>query len=161
MTNLLDEDLILLQSEAKNKNEVFHEFGDILINKGFAKNNYIEGLKEREIQFPTGIETGGISVALPHTDSTFIKESKIGFMSLKNPVEFGVMGGAEEQKVSVSVVFLIALADSNQHLQVLQKVIELIQNGKFLEKIQKTVSKEQAYEMLNQQLIYQLEEEVK
>lgn len=161
MTDLLEKDLILPESESQDKSEVFREFGEILINKGFAKENYVEGLNERENQFPTGLETEVAGVAIPHTDSSFIKENKIGFMLLKNPVEFGVMGGSGEEKVSVSVVFLIALADSNQHLQILQKIIGLIQDKEFLEKVTEMSSKEQIYKLLNEKLIHQLEEEIK
>lgn len=161
MTDLLEKDLILPESESQDRSEVFREFGEILINKGFAKENYVEGLNERENQFPTGLKTEVAGVAIPHTDSSFIKENKIGFMLLKNPVEFGVMGGSGEEKVSVSVVFLIALADSNQHLQILQKIIGLIQDKEFLEKVTEMSSKEQIYKLLNEKLIHQLEEEIK
>lgn len=160
MSNLLDKDLIVLHSNVQHYSDVFKELGQTMIDKGYANENYIEGLLERESNFPTGIPTETIGIALPHTDASFVKESKIGLLVLENPVKFGVMGGDGEE-TDVKIVFLLGCSEGNQHLQALQNVIELIQDANFVEKIVSLKSKDEAYELLNNNLTIQLEEEVK
>lgn len=160
MSNLLDKDLIVLHSNAQHYSDVFKELGQTMVDKGYANANYIEGLLERELNFATGIPTEAVGIALPHTDASFVKESKIGLLVLENPVKFGVMGGDGEE-IDVKIVFLLGCSEGNQHLQALQKIIELIQNANFIEKIMSLESNDAAYELLNNNLTIQLEEEVK
>ncbi|WP_045849889.1 PTS sugar transporter subunit IIA [Domibacillus enclensis] len=160
MSNLLDKELIVLQSNAQHYSDVFKELGQTMIDKGYANANYIEGLLEREANFPTGIQVETAGIALPHTDASFVKKSKIGLLVLENPVQFGMMGG-DGEKVQVNIVFLLGCSEGNQHLLALQKVIELIQDADFVEKILSLESKNEAYELLSSNLTIQLEEEVK
>lgn len=160
MTKLLDKDLIILNSKATHYSDVFKEMGQIMIDKGFANANYINGLLEREASFPTGIQAETIGIALPHTDATFVIESKIGLLVLENPLKFGMMGGDGED-VEVKIVFLLGCSEGNQHLQALQNIIELIQDVSFVDEVLSLTSKEEAYELLKNKLTIQFEEEVK
>ena len=160
MSKLLDKDLIILNSKASHYSVVFRELGQVMIDKGFANANYIDGLLEREASFPTGIQTETVGIALPHTDASFVNESKIGLLVLENPLNFGMMGGDGEE-VEVKIVFLLGCSEGNQHLQALQNVIELIQDVKFVNQVFSLTDKEEAYELLKNKLTIQLEEEVK
>src|SRR5687767_12413701 len=106
MNNLLDKDLIVLHSNAQHYSDVFKELGQTMIDKDYANPTYIEGLLERESNFPTGIQAETAGIALPHTDASFVKESKIGLLVLENPVKFGMMGGDGEE-IDVKIVFLL------------------------------------------------------
>lgn len=160
MTKLIDKDLIILNFKANHYSEVFKELGNIMINKGFANANYIDGLLEREASFPTGIQTETIGIALPHTDASFVNESKIGLLKLEKPLKFGMMGG-EGEDVEVKIVFLLGCSEGNQHLQALQNVIELIQDVDFVNQVLSLTDKEGAYELLKNKLTIKLEEEIK
>lgn len=151
MSKLLDKDLIVLHSNAQHYSDVFKELGQTMIDKGYANANYIEGLLERESSFPTGIPVEQAGVALPHTDASFVKESKIGLLVLQNPVNFGVMGGGGEE-IAVKIVFLLGCSEGNQHLQALQKVVELIQDSAFVENLTLLETEDEAYELLNNKL---------
>jgi galactitol PTS system EIIA component len=153
MNKLLDKDLIVLNSGAKDYSEIFKVLGQVMIDKGYANPNYIEGLLDRESQFPTGIPAESIGIALPHTDASFVKESKIGLLILDNTVKFGVMGSNGEE-VNVKIVFLLGCAEGNQHLQALQKIIELIQDAKFVDKLLSLSTKDEAYNLLNNKLTF-------
>ncbi|MFJ7513197.1 PTS sugar transporter subunit IIA [Peribacillus simplex] len=160
MSKLLDKDLIVLHSNAGHYSDVFKELGKIMIEKGFANANYIEGLLERESNFPTGVLAETAGIALPHTDSSFVKESKIGLLVLETPIKFGMMG-SDGEEVDVKIVFLLGCSEGIQHLQALQKVIELIQDARFVDQILSLKTKDEAYELLNNRLTIQFEEEVK
>ena len=160
MSNLIDKDLIVLHSGAKNYSDIFKDLGQTMIDKGYANENYIAGLMERESEFPTGIQTETIGVALPHTDASFVKVSKIGLLVLENSVKFGAMGGADE-RVDVKIVFLLGCSEGNEHLQALQNVVELIQDTEFVNTLLSLSTKDEAYELLTRKLTFKLEEEEK
>jgi len=148
MNSLLDKDLILIRKDVSNYQEVLELLGNIMIDKGYANPNYIEGLMEREREFATGVPAEPIGVAIPHTDSTFVKEDKIGLLTLNNPVKFGEMGSASNETVEVKLVILLGLADGERHIRALQKIIQLIQNSEFVEKIISANTNEEAYQLL-------------
>lgn len=157
---LLDKDLIFLNKDVKNYEEIFELLGHAMIEKSYAKDTYIHGLKDRESQYPTGVPVNPIGVAIPHTDASYVNESKIGVMTLKESVPFGVMGTDGEQ-VDVRIVILLGLSDSGTHLKALQSVIELIQSESFIKDMLELETEEDALNLLNNQLLSKLEEEVK
>ena len=68
-------------------------------------------------------------VAIPHTDPEHVIDSAIAIAVLKNPVEFYHMGTNPSEGMKVSVTFVIMLAIAGkQHLEMLQKAIQLIQD---------------------------------
>ena len=63
-----DESIILLHVEAENRDEVLTTIGDNLVNKHLVRPSFVPAIIERENEFPTGLPTAGVSVAIPHTD---------------------------------------------------------------------------------------------
>ncbi|WLR46620.1 PTS sugar transporter subunit IIA [Halobacillus litoralis] len=160
MSNLLDRNLIFLHSSPSNFTEALTEIGNVMIAKGYANNDYVEGLLKREEEFATGIPVEAAGVAIPHTDASFVKDNKIGLMIPKHPINFGIMGGDGEE-VAVQLIILLGFADSQNHLSALQKVIESIQDPSFIEKLVSVESADEAYSCLEEYLTINLEEEIK
>lgn len=156
MSNFLDRDLILIDSHASNSNEALEQLGLIMIQKGFANKDYVEGLLNREEEFPTGLSVEPFGVAIPHTDASFVKQSRIGIAILNQPVEFGEMGG--NGTVEVKIVILLGLSADSDHLKALQGVIKLIQNKEFVSELASSQSKEDVYKLLERNLEIDKEE---
>ena len=55
---------------------------------------------KREAVFPTGLMINGIGVAIPHTDSQYVKRSQVGFLSLTDPLPFIEMGTRDKRNFS-------------------------------------------------------------
>ncbi|AUI35075.1 PTS system galactitol-specific transporter subunit IIA (plasmid) [Enterococcus faecium] len=55
------------------------------------KDSFLEGITNREQEFPTGLEVNQIGFAIPHTDSAHVNSSQICFASLKEPLVFSDM----------------------------------------------------------------------
>lgn len=151
MNSYLDRELIFLNSDADSTAAIFEEIGSVMITKGFAKADYIEALKAREKEFPTGVPTRVIGVALPHTDASYVNQSKIALMTLENPVSFRVMG-SDSDEIEVSIIFLLGCTDGEEHLNVLQKVVELVQQQEVLNKLMDIETKEDVLQLLNDNL---------
>ena len=123
------EQLIFAGMEAESSDDIFEKMGSALIDSGKCRESYIEALKEREKVFHTG-------VAIPHTDPEHVIDSAIAIAVLKNPVEFYHMGTNPSEGMKVSVTFVIMLAIAGkQHLEMLQKAIQLIQDQDVLQNL--------------------------
>lgn len=137
MTNgfKLDSDVVKTQLEVKTKEEVFTQMASLLKNAGYVKESYLDGIIKREELFPTGLPTGKIGVAIPHTDVEHVNKPMIAAATLKEPVKFRVMGGSEEDIIDVKIVFLLAMKDGNAQLELLKNIMSIIQNDDLLDEI--------------------------
>ncbi|HHW03815.1 MAG TPA: PTS sugar transporter subunit IIA [Thermoanaerobacterales bacterium] len=132
--NFLNPELIEIDAEAEGKEEIIKKLAKLLISKGYAKESYLEAILEREKVFPTGLPTEGVGVAIPHADIKHVIKPAIAVAILKNPVQFNVMGNPEE-KVSVKIIFMLAITDPNVQLKLLQDLMEVFQNKHLLLKL--------------------------
>ena len=86
------------------------------INEGYSRSDYVEALKQREAQFPTGLDINGFGVAIPHTDAGYVLHETEGIMTLKHPVTF-IQMGSDDTQVEVKVVFMLAIEDPKTTLR--------------------------------------------
>lgn len=151
MEKLIDEQLIYVNQSMGSTEELFQLFGSQMTKQGFASAEYVTGLIEREEAFPTGLPVEPIGVAIPHTDASFIKESKVGLITLNDPVEFREMGN-DDNKIPVKVVIFFGFANGDDHLRALTQIIESLQDQEFVKLLDKAESREEAKQILQQNL---------
>src|SRR5699024_9634505 len=77
--------------------------------------------------FPTGLPTSPCAVAIPHTDTDKVLESKIALAILKEPVSFSNMGDASIE-VDVKIVFMLAIEAPGEQVTTLQNLKETVQD---------------------------------
>lgn len=116
----------------------------LLANDDVAKIYPAEVVK-READFPTGLPTEPFGVAIPHTNPEFVFRNKVTIITLKKPITMKVMGSPSET-VEVSILFLLALGESNKQLNVLQKLMKIMSNQDLLNRI-KNGTKEEIYQI--------------
>ncbi|NLV77146.1 MAG: PTS sugar transporter subunit IIA [Tissierellia bacterium] len=151
---LVQKDLVVLDLRAESKDEVLRKLGSLMINKGYAKEGYIEALIEREKEFPTGlVSIDEIGIAIPHTDAHYVNNSAIAVGLLENIVPFGLMGGMDNDLVNVEIVFLLAINNPCEQLNLLQNLIGMFQKRNTLKKIKEAENKGQIVSILNKELI--------
>ncbi|OJG77465.1 hypothetical protein RV10_GL002439 [Enterococcus pallens] len=112
---------------------------------------YPEQVIKREEGFPTGLPTEPIGVAIPHTDAKFVHNNRVTIATLKNPIQMEVMGGMDDTKIDVSIVFLLALGQSNKQLNILQKLMGILPKAELLERI-KQGTKEEIYQIAREEI---------
>ncbi|WEV36270.1 PTS sugar transporter subunit IIA [Lactobacillus sp. ESL0677] len=105
-----------------------------LSEKKLVKQEFSKNVIEREKKFPTGLPTKPIGVSIPHTDAKWTKQNAISVAILQQPIEQVVMGTTDE-KIEVSIVFLLALSQSNKQLNILSKLMTVFQNNQNLKQI--------------------------
>ena len=124
----LKEELIIPGLEAKSSDDIFEALGGKLVKQGYCKESYVQALKDREAEFPTGINTGEKGVAIPHTDVSHVNKKGIAIATLKQPVEFVEMG-TDDEYVNAQVVFMLAVDE------LLQAILAVLQDQEVLKKL--------------------------
>lgn len=141
-TSMLHEDLIFLNYKASSFEELIRNFSDILYQKGYVKKSYTDALLEREKQFPTGLNTPGINIAMPHTFPEHVNKATILIATLQEPISFHEMGNSTNT-VNAKLIFMLAVTDPKGHLEILSKLMSIFsQEDKLLDLYNSSTQKE-------------------
>ena len=142
--------LIYRGLDFKNKTEVLNHLANKLYEENFVKDGYRQAILDREAEYPTGLPAA-IKIAIPHCDHTLVKDSAIAMGVLKNSVDFQAMDDPSVT-LDVQIVIMLALNEPHGHIEMLQKIISLIQNTEDLKEIIKSVSDEEVLEVIKRYL---------
>lgn len=134
ISEFLHRELIVTNLEVKSKDDLFNVLYEKLYNAGFVKESFLDGIKNREEKFPTGLQLNKYGVALPHTDPEHVISPAIAIATLSKPVKFKNMA-ASSNDLEVSMVFMMALKEAHSQVEMLQQLAHLIQNDSQLERI--------------------------
>jgi PTS system galactitol-specific IIA component len=136
---ILDNQNVLLGIEATDQWEAIRILGNQMVENGFIEEAYIDAVIERETQYPTGLPTEGVKVAIPHANANHVIKSTIGVMTLIKPVTFRSMGDATE-KLDVEVIFLLANADQMDQPESLQRLMQCFSEEEALIKMKESTT---------------------
>lgn len=146
----IDPSLVRIGVTAKTCEELIAAMGSMLQEKGFVKPSYVQALLDREHEFPTGIVAAGVNVAIPHSDASHVLKTTTAVCVLKEPVPFHVMGGAEDEIIDVSIIFMLAINNPQDHLAFLQQLLGLFASEEIMQKIQGATDPVLLAEVINQ-----------
>ncbi|MEZ5086667.1 MAG: PTS sugar transporter subunit IIA [Tessaracoccus sp.] len=134
-------ELLFPQLAAASRDEVLEKLGQAVTDRGLALDTYVQALKDREAEFPTGLGISG-GVAIPHTSAEYVTGNTIAVATLTSPVAFQAMGDPDTT-VEVSTVVMLVFADSTQHLPLLSKIVKSLQDQSFVDAIREAASPEE------------------
>lgn len=145
--NLIDENLIILDSECKTKVETIEKLVDLLDASGVLENRdeFLKVVMERETKSPTGLEDG---LAIPHGKSTTVKNAKISAIRLKNKISDWE---SVDEDNEVELAFLIAIPDSEKgstHIEVLSNLTTLFMEDGFLTELKNAKTKKEFLDVI-------------
>lgn len=110
---ILEVQNVLMGAPSESREDAVRRVGQMLVDAGFAGEDYIYGMLQRERSFSTAVESG---VAMPHADRQFkqnLKRSGVAAVAYPQGISWG--------NETVYLVFGIA-ASADDHLEILQKV---------------------------------------
>ncbi|WP_127836792.1 PTS sugar transporter subunit IIA [Clostridium prolinivorans] len=145
-------DLIFKDLEFSNNMEALEFLASKLYEKGYVKKEYIQAILEREKEYPTGLPSIDIKIAIPHADHTLVNKAALAIGILKNPVGFKAMD-APDKTLDVRIIIMLALNEPHGHIEMLQRIVKLIQNPKVLKEITEVYSTEEVVNKLEPYLI--------
>ena len=145
----LNKKLMILHADAKTTNDVFEQLGTKFIQEGFCKDNYVEELKKREKDYPTGLAINGFGIAIPHTEAANVLHEAEGIMTLNEPVHF-VQMGTTDMIIDVKVVMMLAIENPKEHIKKLQRIITIIQDMNVLNEIYQANTEDEIIQVIKE-----------
>ncbi|HBC2566372.1 TPA: PTS sugar transporter subunit IIA, partial [Enterococcus faecium] len=137
----------------KDQKELFQVMSEQLKNAGCVKDSFLEGITNREQEFPTGLEVNQIGFAIPHTDSAHVNSSQICFASLKEPLVFSDMTD-KSHEIPVRLVFMLAMSQPHEQIDTLQNLVSLFQNEEKVNELLACTTKEAFIELVHSAGVY-------
>lgn len=151
----VEEDLVFYNEPLENQDQLFDFMADELEKKDYVTEGFREAIKKREQEFPTGLKLNGMNVSIAHTDAEFSKIEKLVVIKPEQSITFKNI--EDLQPIEVDLVFGLILNDSSKHLEILQKISQLLQDQKVIKAI-KDVTSQSALSSLMQQYFNETKE---
>lgn len=130
---ILNKGLITLKLKAKDREDALRKMSKMLLEQGYVNKDFTKAIIEREKNFPTGLPTKNIGVAIPHTDVEYVNNASIAVGVLDKPVIFQNMGSDDESEIRI--IFMLAIKEPDDQLVMLQKMVSIIQDEDALNEI--------------------------
>ncbi|WP_161879770.1 PTS sugar transporter subunit IIA [Alkalibacterium sp. MB6] len=147
---LFSPELICLNLEVKNKSDLFRKIADDLNKKGYVNAGYLKGISQREEEFPTGLITQHLNIALPHSDTQYIEKAFIYIVRLNEPITFNQMG--DNQEIKVKDIFFLGIKDSAKQVNLLASLMDLFSNDEFVNNFVEVSNKTEMLSLVNKNL---------
>jgi len=146
---LLSDDLVLLGSTSRTKEEVIQEMVDAFYISGRTEDRGLveEALWARESEYSTGL---GHGFAIPHCKTDAVTANSICILRLNAPIDWDSIHGEQ-----VRMVVLLALRKSevaNMHMQVFSSLARKLDDDDFRRHLLNVASAEQVTSYLAEQL---------
>lgn len=139
LDKILNDDLILLDVDCKNKDDILKIMSKKLLEHNFINNQekFLEDVYNREKLGETGI---GNYIAIPHGQSDSVIQTTICIAKLKNEIEWESLDG---NGVKVVILFVVENNEdfANSHLKLLTNVARKLSNSSTLENLLSANSK--------------------
>jgi PTS system fructose-specific IIC component/PTS system nitrogen regulatory IIA component len=119
--------LIKVDLGAEDKEEAFEEMVDHFcqVEKINAREEILTAIRERESKMSTGIHKG---IAVPHGKTKAV-EQVYGVLGIsRKGIDYDALDG---EPVYILFMVLAPLADSENHLRILNRMAELLENPQF------------------------------
>lgn len=143
---LLSSDLVIRNLQAQSDLEAIDKLARLLLEKNLVKESYIPAVIKREKEFCTGLAFEAMGVALPHTDAIHVNKQAIAIGILKEPIKFKAMGMPDET-VEVSLILMLAIEKPDAQLELLGKLMDILQKAECVNGIKNAVNEKEAVEI--------------
>lgn len=144
ISSLLSVKNILLGVEATSKKRVFEQAGLLFEeNHGIARAKVFDSLFARERLGSTGLGEG---IAIPHGRIKGLEEAVAAVVRLSEPVSFDAPDGIP---VSVLIFLLVPEHATQQHLEILSEVAEMLSDSSLREGLLQSPTPEALFQSLS------------
>ncbi len=152
LRDLLHEEHILIDLEAKDAREAIQALNHALVASQHTQAEFAEDVWQREQTFPTGLPTQPLAVAIPHADPQHVNASAVCIGLLKQPVTFAQMGSDGSTHLPTRIVILLAIKEREKQVALIQELMQVIQSPELLEALLDARSPRQARQIIENAL---------
>ena len=129
LPELVDTDIIAI-----DKVEAIHSIANLLIQHGYVDHEYPQLVLKREKEYPTGLLTKSVAIAIPHSFDENIHGNHVAIGVLKDSVFFRNMEDVD-QDINVKIIFMLAVSKAKEQLEMLKILMEVFKNEHLLQDI--------------------------
>lgn len=153
MSELINRNNVYI-SEAKTKEELFEDLYKKLKADDLVNDKFLEMVKEREENYPTGMDMSLVNenlpnIAIPHTESEACKVTRVIPVKLKEKIKFNNMIDPEKE-LEVSFIFMILNNEGGQQTDVLAKIMDFVTKTDDIEKMYELDDADKIYEFIKE-----------
>lgn len=139
MKTILNMDNICLNLEKESYEKAIDRCGKMLVEGGYVKPNYVQGMQLRDRSFTTAI---GNYIAIPHGEKEYKSEILCTGLSVLVYPE-----GIDWNGQTVHLVIGIA-AQGDEHLAILENIVDKLDDGDDVLRLVNSADREQIYSLL-------------
>ncbi len=144
----VETDLVFYNLPVLDQNELFDFMADRLEKKDYVTEGFRGAIKKREKEFPTGLQLQDMNVAIVHTEAMYAKTEKLVVIKPEQSITFKNIENLEP--IEVDLVFGLILNNSEEHLEILQKISQLLQQETIIQSILNVTSKDELTNFMQQ-----------
>ena len=144
---LLKKELIRIGLEGETSEDVLRALAGVFVEAGVAKESYPDAIVLRESKYPTALPATSFDIAVPHTFAEHVNEPAMGVAVLAHPVQFQQMG-SPDITLHPQVLFMLAITDPKDQIELLKKIMGIIQDVEVLNKIKNAKSEQEIYDLV-------------
>lgn len=138
---------IFIDLEFENKEDVLTFLTEELTKQGYVQAAFKEAVLEREKIYPTGLPSLGAKIAIPHANHDLVNKTTIAMAVLNKPVTFFSMEDVTTP-LDIEIVIMLAISEPHGQIEMLQRVVSIIQDKELTRQIVNSNSKPDILEML-------------
>ena len=146
-SDLVKPDYVVVDLKAATKEEALRIMAERLVQEGYCKESFVQGILDREQHHPSALPMPGYKIAIPHTDASHVNRSVIYFARLSQPLEFLSMGSMDEV-LQVPMISMLALKEKERIGDLLETLITAYQDEEVLNKIMDAETSQQVFRIL-------------
>jgi len=143
----LTNELFFPQLKFSDSKQVLKYMAQQLVRLQFVKPEYESALIEREAEYPTGLPVAMPGIAIPHADYNLVNKTTLAVATLQTPVNFNNMEDTQ-QLLPVQIIIMMAIGEPHGQVTMLQKIVSIIQDDDFRNKLVKATTNTELYELL-------------
>ncbi|MDA8375250.1 MAG: fructose PTS transporter subunit IIA [Actinomycetota bacterium] len=147
MPELIDESMVVLDLQARDKDSAVHVLAERLALAGRVTDieQFLADVRAREQVMPTGLEGG---IGIPHARSSAVTAPSLAFGRSHIRVDFGAGDGPAD------LIFLIAAPAEGgaEHMTILASLARRLVHGSFLESLRSLASPTEVAELINREV---------
>jgi fructose-specific phosphotransferase system IIA component len=144
LSEIITAECIKLRLESDDKEEVFEELIDLLVNHHNVdeRGPLLDAIRERESKGTTGIGGG---IAIPHAKSKNAGKPMVVLGISDEGIDYQAMDNEP-----VYIVFLMITQESNptEHLKILQQIAKFTKDESFVDRIRSAASPKEVHNIL-------------
>jgi len=143
--DVLQEECIILNSQAQTKEQIINELTDILFNSGSLadKTRFLKDVWSREALGSTGFEN---HIAIPHGKSTAVLKTRIAIGRVDGNIPWETIDGTQ---VRLVILFAVKDTDSDaRHIKILSKISMALGDDDVVADLLHLKSRSELYQLL-------------